>query len=199
MIKKKLNIVIVMSAAGVITDTMANIRTAKDASGKEYTYKFPVMTKEEKDDYIIRKHREKRIDKQKSKPNEYKIPFNADYGGLLGFANVFLHKGNKIIGNPKNLSKGEREKLARLTIKLLFAPNPLYNDPDVKPVKSIDPLILSCFTNPLQKDGGVLIKMIGTKVSGSLIYDDDEFPMFSRDVEYLNEKTVEAAKILNLY
>ena len=28
-----------MSAPGVVTDTMANIRTAKDASGKEYTYK----------------------------------------------------------------------------------------------------------------------------------------------------------------
>ena len=28
-----------MSAPGVITDTMANIRTVKDASGKEYTYK----------------------------------------------------------------------------------------------------------------------------------------------------------------
>lgn len=30
-----------MSAPGVITDTMANIKTVKDASGKEYTYKVP--------------------------------------------------------------------------------------------------------------------------------------------------------------
>ena len=28
-----------MSAPGVITNTMANLRTVKDASGKEYTYK----------------------------------------------------------------------------------------------------------------------------------------------------------------
>ena len=35
-----------MSAPGVVTDTMANIRTAKDASGKEYTYKLAVMTDE---------------------------------------------------------------------------------------------------------------------------------------------------------
>ena len=34
-----------MSAAGVITDTMANIRTAKDASGKEYNYKFNMTGK----------------------------------------------------------------------------------------------------------------------------------------------------------
>ena len=37
-----------MSAPGVITDTMANIRTVKDASGKEYTYKVVEMTKDRK-------------------------------------------------------------------------------------------------------------------------------------------------------
>jgi len=43
-----------MSAPGVITDTMANIRTAKDASGKEYTYKLAVRTPEQKKEYVSR-------------------------------------------------------------------------------------------------------------------------------------------------
>jgi uncharacterized caspase-like protein len=30
-----------MSAPGVIVDTMANLRTVKDAAGKEYTYRAP--------------------------------------------------------------------------------------------------------------------------------------------------------------
>jgi len=43
-----------MSAPGVITDTMANIRTVKDASGKKYTYKLAVRTPEQKKEYVSR-------------------------------------------------------------------------------------------------------------------------------------------------
>jgi len=35
-----------MSAGGIIADTMANLKTVKDASGKEYTYKQSTMTGE---------------------------------------------------------------------------------------------------------------------------------------------------------
>ena len=49
-----------MSAPGVITDTMANIRTVKDASGKEYTYKLAVRTPEQKKKYVAKKLGEKK-------------------------------------------------------------------------------------------------------------------------------------------
>jgi hypothetical protein len=38
------------------------------------------------------------------------------------------------------------------------------------------------------------MKMVGSRVTGELIYDNDEFPMFSKDAEYLKEKTEEAVK-----
>jgi hypothetical protein len=248
-----------MSAGGIVADTMANLKTVKDASGKEYTYKQPTMNRElmlkgirklhqkaidmakagKPSSEVYRYHYEKvrpklnfwggeygysgeveeiytemkeelqdEVEKNakeslasylknfKNNPNIYKIPFDADYQGLLGFASVILHKGSKLIGSPNALPKGLKEKLARLTIKMLFAPNPLYNNVGIKPVKSIDPLILSCFTNPLQVDGGVFIEMKGNKVTGHLIY--DEITNFN-DAEYLKEKTIEAAKSLNLY
>jgi hypothetical protein len=49
-----------MSAGGIIADTMANLKTVKDASGKEYTYKLAVRTPEQKKKYVAKKLAEKK-------------------------------------------------------------------------------------------------------------------------------------------
>jgi hypothetical protein len=196
-----------MSAGGILADTMANLKysvanpeavmkspkvQAKIAAAKKAAADKQKVTPEfdyAKDKEMMQVEHQKQL-KERAAERTYKIPFDADHKGPLGFANYYLHRGNMLIGSPMNLPKGERTKFARLVIQLLFAPSP---------VTSIDPLIVSCFTNFFQSDGGFLIKKIGGKVTGELIYDDNEFPMFSQDVERLKEKTEEAAKRFNLY
>ena len=175
-----------MSAGGILTDTMANLKYSvvnPEAVMKSPKVQARIAAAKDKAQMQATHKKQKQ---EEAAGKSYKIPFDADWKGPYGFANVVLHKGTKLLGSPMNLPKGERTKFARLTIQLLFSPSP---------VTSIDPLIVSCFTNFSQSDGGLLIKKIGNKVTGELIYDE----VSQEDVKDLNEATIEAAKRFNLY
>jgi hypothetical protein len=79
-----------MSAPGVIADTMANLKTVKDAAGKEYTYKSK-MTPEQKAEYVAKKKdkiaREtmaESIAARKAQPLGEQVFFNPDILATIG-------------------------------------------------------------------------------------------------------------------